>query len=82
MRRLEDKVSPFLKPMIRGGATTLTVMQRQHLVRWAIKTATVFECDAHPDSPRTPRTVCKRIRVVANPPPGYEVFLTRYIGPR
>jgi hypothetical protein len=81
MHRLEDKVSSFLKPMFVGTPTTITAKQRNFLARWAVKTAVVFECD-YPTSPRTPRSVCKRIRQGPDVPLGYEVFLADYSGPR
>lgn len=81
MHRLEDRVSPFMRAMFTGTPTRLDHQRRQHLARWALKTATTFECDA-PNSPATPREVCKKIRLLAHPPGGYQVFLAHYVGPR
>jgi hypothetical protein len=81
MHRLEDRVAPFLKPMFDGNTVTLNRQQQHHLARWAVKTATVFECDDPPERPRTPRSVCAGIRL-SGLPPTYGVFLSKYSGPR
>ena len=78
---MEDKVSQFLKPTFVGAEILISEERRKTLAKWAVGRAVMFECD-NPDSPKTPKVVCERIREVNGVPPGYEVFLARYLGPR
>jgi hypothetical protein len=86
MKKLEDRVSIYGKPMMNGQHKTLDPRQQVHLARWATKTAIVFECDktdvAAQDSPRTPRARCIQTKLGKYPPVTTQVFLAHYSGPR
>jgi len=80
MQRLEDRVSPFLQPMIVGDVTALTAVRRRLLARWAAKTAVVMECAS--EAPfRTPKFACEFLRRIGVHP-GTQVLLGKYDGDR
>lgn len=81
MKKLEDRVSIYGKPMMNGQHKTFDLRQRVELARWATKTAIVFECDT-PGSPRTPRRRCIQTKLGKYPPVTTQVFLAHYSGPR
>jgi len=78
VRRLDDDVKPFLKPMVTGQPTRLSPAHQWLLARWAAKTAVVLECSL--DTPvRTPRDECEHLRKVGVRA-GTQVLVGRYDG--
>ena len=78
VRRLDDDVKPFLKPMLAGEPTRLPPAHQWLLARWAAKTAVVLECSL--DTPvRTPRATCEHLRNVGVHP-GTQVLVGHYDG--
>jgi hypothetical protein len=81
MKKLEDRVSIYGKPMMHGQPVSIGQVQQAQIARWATKTAIVFECDT-PGSPRTPRYRCIQTKLGKEPPITTQVFLAHYSGPR
>jgi len=78
MRRLDEKVSPFLPSMMVGTKTRLSPVQQRLLARWSAKIAAVTECVY--DSPvRTPPSACEYLRRVGVHP-GTQVLVGKYHG--
>jgi len=78
MRRLDDKVSPFLASMMVGTKTRLSPVQQRLLARWSAKIAALTECVY--DSPvHTPPSVGEYLRRVGVHP-GTQVLVGRYDG--
>lgn len=81
MKKLEDKVSSFAKPMMDGTPTVLTWQQRDQLARWAAKTALTLECSYNSEHP-TPRRIREQVRMHAALPTSIDVALGAYNGAR
>ena len=78
IRRLDDKVSPFLISMVAGEGARLPPPYQRLLARWAAKTAVVM--DTAYDAPtRTPPSACEHLRRIGVHP-GTQVLLGRYDG--
>jgi hypothetical protein len=81
MKKLEDRVSVFGKAMMDGRPTILTWRDRDHLARWAAKTAFTVECK-YGGPHRAPRSICEALRAGPGIPPMIDVMLGAYSGPR
>jgi len=78
IQRLDEKVNPFLEPMIVGNPTPLPQVRRRLLARWAAKTAVVMEC-ADESPIRTPRFASQYLRRIGVHP-GTQVLVGKYDG--
>ena len=81
MKKLEDRVSSFAKPMMDGKPAVLKWQQRDQLARWAAKTALALECSYNGEH-RTPRRIREQVRMHAKLPISIDVALGAYSGAR
>jgi hypothetical protein len=76
MSSLENAAKPYVEPMILGTQTTLHPAAQRIVVRWALKTATMFLCMDRQIGP--PEQATRHVQALGGEPPNAAVWLSKY----